>query len=171
VTLFDSDANILGQKELAPRLYPSPPRELARRRPGVRSRRANIHEGGMLEGQMRRVVMFPDDGHPDLSYHVADLTGDSATKSSFGTNAAFGFTRSTAPPFPVPTGRSTHRCETRTITTPTIVRTCPFRDGSSRHSAQGQFFVDHRVRFRGDAVVDRGVVGIGHSRRLLFRIR
>ena len=30
----------------------------------------------MLDGQLRRVVMFPDDGHPDLSYHVANLSGD-----------------------------------------------------------------------------------------------
>ena len=38
---------------------------------------ANIREGGMIDGQMRRVVMFPDDGHPDLASQVADLTGDS----------------------------------------------------------------------------------------------
>ena len=30
----------------------------------------------MLDGRLRRVVMFPDDGHPDLAYHVADVTGD-----------------------------------------------------------------------------------------------
>jgi hypothetical protein len=30
----------------------------------------------MVDGQMRRVVMFPDDGHPDLTAYVADLTGD-----------------------------------------------------------------------------------------------
>lgn len=33
-------------------------------------------EGGMLDGWGRRVVMFPDDGHPDLAYFVHDLTGD-----------------------------------------------------------------------------------------------
>ena len=38
---------------------------------------ANVREGGMIDGQLRRVVMFPDDGHPDLAYHVADVTGDS----------------------------------------------------------------------------------------------
>ena len=26
----------------------------------------NPREGGMIDGQLRRVVMFPDDGHPDL---------------------------------------------------------------------------------------------------------
>ncbi len=33
-------------------------------------------EGGMVDGWGRRVVMFPDDGHPDLAYLVHDLTGD-----------------------------------------------------------------------------------------------
>ncbi|MCL5745290.1 MAG: hypothetical protein M1541_15415, partial [Acidobacteria bacterium] len=37
---------------------------------------ANIREGGMLDGQLRRVVMFPDDGHPDLACNVLDVTGD-----------------------------------------------------------------------------------------------
>jgi rhamnogalacturonan endolyase len=36
----------------------------------------NIREGGMLDGQLRRAVMFPDDGHPDLCAAVLDLTGD-----------------------------------------------------------------------------------------------
>jgi len=36
----------------------------------------NVREGGMIDGRLRRVVVFPDDGHPDLACHVADLTGD-----------------------------------------------------------------------------------------------
>ncbi len=36
----------------------------------------NVREGGMIDGELRRVVMFPDDGHPDLAYAVMDLTGD-----------------------------------------------------------------------------------------------
>jgi hypothetical protein len=36
----------------------------------------NIREGGLVDGQLRRVVMFPDDGHPDLCAAVLDLTGD-----------------------------------------------------------------------------------------------
>ena len=36
----------------------------------------NVREGGLIDGEMRRVVMFPDDGHPDLACNVADLTGD-----------------------------------------------------------------------------------------------
>jgi hypothetical protein len=30
----------------------------------------------MMDGHLRRVVMFPDDGHPDLAAHVINLTGD-----------------------------------------------------------------------------------------------
>jgi len=36
----------------------------------------NISEGGLVDGWGRRVVMFPDDGHPDLAWMVHDLTGD-----------------------------------------------------------------------------------------------
>ncbi|MCL4843515.1 MAG: hypothetical protein KJZ79_16830 [Bryobacteraceae bacterium] len=36
----------------------------------------NVREGGMIDGELRRVVMFPDDGHPDLAFAVLDLTGD-----------------------------------------------------------------------------------------------
>jgi hypothetical protein len=36
----------------------------------------NVREGGMIDGRMRRVVMFPNDGHPDLCATVMNLTGD-----------------------------------------------------------------------------------------------
>ncbi|MBI3856649.1 MAG: hypothetical protein HY293_13260, partial [Planctomycetes bacterium] len=36
----------------------------------------DVKQGGMLDGQLRRAVMFPDDGHPDLAAAVMDLTGD-----------------------------------------------------------------------------------------------
>ena len=36
----------------------------------------NVREGGMLDGHLRRAVVFPDDGHPDLAANVLDLTGD-----------------------------------------------------------------------------------------------
>ena len=36
----------------------------------------NVREGGMIDGHLRRVVMFPDDGHPDMCAAVLDLTGD-----------------------------------------------------------------------------------------------
>lgn len=31
----------------------------------------------MIDGWGRRVVMFPEDGHPDMAYLVQDFTGDS----------------------------------------------------------------------------------------------
>ena len=37
---------------------------------------ANVDEGGLVDGHLRRVVMFPRDGHPDLCATVLDLTGD-----------------------------------------------------------------------------------------------
>ena len=37
---------------------------------------ANVDEGGMFDGWGRPVVMFPDDGHPDMCNAVVDLTGD-----------------------------------------------------------------------------------------------
>jgi hypothetical protein len=36
----------------------------------------NAHEGGMIDGRLRRAVLFPDDGHPDLTAYVANVTGD-----------------------------------------------------------------------------------------------
>jgi rhamnogalacturonan endolyase len=37
---------------------------------------ANTVLGGLVDGWGRRVVRFPDDGHPDLAYFVEDITGD-----------------------------------------------------------------------------------------------
>jgi hypothetical protein len=36
----------------------------------------NVEKGGMIDGYGRRVVVFPDDGHPDLCAEAIDLTGD-----------------------------------------------------------------------------------------------
>ena len=36
----------------------------------------NNKYGGMIDGHGRRVVVFPDDGHPDLCCEAIDLTGD-----------------------------------------------------------------------------------------------
>lgn len=36
----------------------------------------NVQHGGLIDGYGRRVVVFPDDGHPDLCAEVLDLTGD-----------------------------------------------------------------------------------------------
>lgn len=37
---------------------------------------ANVKLGGMYDGWGRRVVLFPDDGHPDMANAVLDITGD-----------------------------------------------------------------------------------------------
>ena len=36
----------------------------------------DVKQGGMLDGHLRRAVMFPDDGHPDLAAMVLNVTGD-----------------------------------------------------------------------------------------------
>ena len=38
---------------------------------------ANVDEGGAYDGWGRKVLEFPDDGHPDMCYAVMDITGDS----------------------------------------------------------------------------------------------
>ena len=37
----------------------------------------NINEGGVFDGWGRKVLVFPNDGHPDLCNAVLDITGDS----------------------------------------------------------------------------------------------
>lgn len=76
VTLFDTDGNILEQEEpthggnvLLPVNWRGDGQEFI-------LINGNPKEGGMMDGQLRRVVMFPDDGHPDLTAYVANLTGD-----------------------------------------------------------------------------------------------
>jgi hypothetical protein len=36
----------------------------------------NVDEGGMFDGWGRKVVIFPDDGHPDMCNAVMNITGD-----------------------------------------------------------------------------------------------
>jgi hypothetical protein len=76
VMLFDADANILAQEELIP--GSSHLQAVNWRGDGQEFAllNANIREGGMIDGHLRRVVMFPDDGHPDLAYQVLNVTGD-----------------------------------------------------------------------------------------------
>jgi rhamnogalacturonan endolyase len=76
VTLFDPEGNILAQEEpihsgslLLPVNWRGDGQEFALLSGSAR-------EGGMIDGRLRRVVMFPEDGHPELTCYVADLTGD-----------------------------------------------------------------------------------------------
>ena len=76
VSLFDHDGNLLDQQE--PIHSGSPMLPVNWRGDGQEFvlLSGNAREGGMIDGKMRRVVMFPDDGHPDLAAYVANLTGD-----------------------------------------------------------------------------------------------
>jgi hypothetical protein len=76
VSLFDHDGNLLEQQE--PIHSGSPMLPVNWRGDGQEFvlLSGNAHEGGLIDGKMRRVVMFPDDGHPDLAAYVANLTGD-----------------------------------------------------------------------------------------------
>jgi hypothetical protein len=76
VTLFDADANILAQEELIPGSSHLAPVNWRGDGQEFALLSANVREGGMIDGQLRRVVTFPDDGHPDLAYQVMDVTGD-----------------------------------------------------------------------------------------------
>jgi rhamnogalacturonan endolyase len=76
VTLFDADANILAQEELIPGSSHLQPVNWRGDGHEFAMLSANVREGGMIDGQLRRVVMFPDDGHPDLAYQVLNVTGD-----------------------------------------------------------------------------------------------
>ena len=44
----------------------------------------------MLDGQLRRAVMFPDDGHSDLAANVLDPTGDARAEIAVWVRAAYG---------------------------------------------------------------------------------
>lgn len=76
VSLFDWQGNLLKQGE--PIHSGSPLLPVNWRGDGAEFAMlsGNVREGGMIDGELRRVVMFPDDGHPDLAFAVLDLTGD-----------------------------------------------------------------------------------------------
>jgi rhamnogalacturonan endolyase len=76
VTVFDWAGNIIAQDE--PIHSGSPLLPVNWRGDGEEFvlLSGNVKEGGLIDGRLRRVVMFPDDGHPDLAAYVADLTGD-----------------------------------------------------------------------------------------------
>jgi len=83
VTLFDHDGNILAQEE--PIHSGSPLQAVNWRGDGQEFAllSGNPREGGMLDGHLRRVVVFPDDGHPELCMNVMDLTGDARDEVIF----------------------------------------------------------------------------------------
>jgi hypothetical protein len=76
VTLFDFDGAILAQDEPIHTGCPMLPVNWRGDGQEFVLLSGNSKEGGMIDGHLRRVVMFPDDGHPDLAASVMDLTGD-----------------------------------------------------------------------------------------------
>jgi hypothetical protein len=76
ITLYSPDGEILAQEE--PIHSGSPMLPVNWRGDGQEFvlLSGNVKEGGMIDGHLRRVVMFPNDGHPDLAAAVMDLTGD-----------------------------------------------------------------------------------------------
>jgi hypothetical protein len=76
VSLFDADGNLLEQAE--PMHGGSPLLPVNWTGSGVEYAllSGSVRDGGMLDGRLRRVVTFPNDGHPDLASYVADVTGD-----------------------------------------------------------------------------------------------
>ncbi len=76
VTMFDWQANVLAQEEpihsgsvMLPVNWRGDGEEFI-------LLSASAREGGMIDGNLRRVVLLPDDGHPDLAAAVINLTGD-----------------------------------------------------------------------------------------------
>ena len=76
VTLLDWQGNILQQSEPVHSGSPLMPVNWRGDSQEFILLSANKSEGGLIDGHLRRVVMFPDDGHPDLCATVLDLTGD-----------------------------------------------------------------------------------------------
>jgi hypothetical protein len=76
MSLFDADGNLLQQAEPIHTGSPTLPVNWRGDGQELVLLSGNVREGGMVDGQFRRVVMFPDDGHPDLAAAVLDLTGD-----------------------------------------------------------------------------------------------
>jgi hypothetical protein len=76
VTLLNPDGEILQQEELVP--GSSHLRPVNWRGDGTEFALLNVNavDGGMVDGKLRRVVTFPNDGHPDLAYEVLNVTGD-----------------------------------------------------------------------------------------------
>jgi hypothetical protein len=76
VTLLNPDGEILQQEELIPGSSHLQPVNWRGDGTEFALLNANAVDGGMVDGNLRKVVTFPNDGHPDLAYMVLDVTGD-----------------------------------------------------------------------------------------------
>jgi hypothetical protein len=75
-TLFDWEGNILQQGELIHNGSKMLPVNWRGDGQEFVLLSGDPHYGGMIDGHLRRAVMFPDDGHPDLCGYALDVTGD-----------------------------------------------------------------------------------------------
>jgi rhamnogalacturonan endolyase len=75
-TLFDTDGKILAQSEPIHSGSLTLPVNWRGDGGELMLVSGSVKEGGLIDGHLRRVVMFPDDGHPELTAHVLDVTGD-----------------------------------------------------------------------------------------------
>ena len=73
---FDSDGNLYHTMEPFNHASPCLPVNWSGKRGEYVMLSANCEDGGLFDGHGRRVVRLPNDGHPDLTYHALDLTGD-----------------------------------------------------------------------------------------------
>jgi rhamnogalacturonan endolyase len=76
ISLFDAEGNLLAQAEPIHMGSPTLPVNWRGDGQELVLLNGNIREGGMIDGQLRRVVMFPADGHPELAAAVHNITGD-----------------------------------------------------------------------------------------------
>ena len=76
VSIFDARGNLLQQEEPIHSGCPMLPVNWSGDGEELILLSGNVDEGGMVDGRLRRTVMFPDDGHPDLCAAVHNLTGD-----------------------------------------------------------------------------------------------
>lgn len=76
VTLLDPDGDILQQEELVPGSSHLQPVNWRGDGTEFAMLHGDAETGGMIDGWMRRAVIFSDDGHPELAYQVLDVTGD-----------------------------------------------------------------------------------------------
>jgi hypothetical protein len=76
MSLFDADGNLLLQAEPIHTGSVTLPVNWSGDGSELVLLSGSASEGGMVDGHFRRVVVFPDDGHPDLTAAVLDLTGD-----------------------------------------------------------------------------------------------
>jgi len=80
VTLFDHDGNILAQDEPIHSASPLMPINWRGDGQEFALLSGNIAEGGMIEGALLRVVLFPHDGHSDLCATPSMWSGMNETR-------------------------------------------------------------------------------------------